>query len=77
MPLLHAYLAFIYNNPNVAMLSIAGLLLCWLGIGWCMRSLVVEWHISRIGVVVRTAIGLHVGSCNLYFAREIRYTLGN
>ena len=74
MPLLHAYIAFVANNPNVAALSIASLLLCWFGIGWCLRVLVVEWHFSRIGVIMRTAIGLHVGACNLYFAREIRYT---
>jgi hypothetical protein len=72
--LLHIILAHIYNNPTIAALSIAGMLLCWLGLGWCLRSLVVEWHIAHIGVVVRTAIGLHVGKCSLYFAREIVYS---
>lgn len=73
MLLIHMYLAFIYNNPDVVALSIAGMLACFLGIGWCLRSLVVEWHISNIGVVVRTAIGLHLGKCSLYFAREVVY----
>ena len=73
MLLITAYLAFIANNPNVAMLSIAGIIACWFGIGWCMRSLVMEWHIAHIGIVSRFAVGLHVGSCSLYFAREVMY----
>ncbi len=74
MPLLHAYLAFVANNPNVAMLSIAGMLLCWLGIGWCMRSLVVEWHFSRVGIVVRWIVTLTFGQVSVVFAREVVYS---
>ena len=73
MPLIHIYLAFIYNNPTIATLSIAGLFAFCLGIGWCLRSLVCEWHIAHIGIVSRFAVGLHVGSCSLYFAREVMY----
>ena len=73
MPLLHLYLAFIYNNPNVAMLSIAGLLLCWLGIGWCMRSLVVEWHSVNIVSVQRWIVTLAIGQVSVVFAREVVY----
>lgn len=72
--LLHTLLLNIYNNPNIAMLSVAGIILCWCGIGWCARSLVCEWHIAHISVVVRTVVGLHVGTCSLYFAREVVYT---
>jgi hypothetical protein len=71
--LLHTFLLNIYNNPNVAVACIAGLFACCLCMGWCARSLVVEWHIHNIGIVVRTAVGLHVGSCSLYFAREVVY----
>lgn len=74
MPLITAYLHIVANNPNVAMLSIAGMLACFLGIGWCLRSLVCEWHIAHIDTVVRTAIGLHLGKCSLYFAREVMYS---
>lgn len=77
MPLLHIYLAFVANNPNVALLSIAGIMLCWLGIGWCLRSLVCEWHFARIGVVSRWIVTLAIGQVSVVFAREIRYTLGN
>ncbi len=73
MPLIHAYIAFVTNNPNVTVTCIAGLIACWCGIGWCLRVLVVEWHIAQVGVVVRTAIGLHLGGCSLYFAREVMY----
>lgn len=73
MLLITLYLHIVANNPTIAVACFAGLLTCFLGIGWCARSLVYEWHFSRIGVVVRTAIGLHVGSCSLYFAREVTY----
>lgn len=72
--LLHIILAHIYNNPTVAVTCIAGLLFCWLSIGWCLRSFVCEWHIAHIGIVSRFAVGLHVGSCSLYFAREVVYS---
>ncbi len=73
MPLLHMYLTFIYNNPNVAMLSIAGMLLCWLGIGWCLRSLVVEWHSVNIVSVQRWIVTLAIGQVSVVFAREVVY----
>ena len=73
MPLITAYLHIVANNPHIAVACVAGMLACFLGMGWCMRVLVVEWHIARIGVVVRTAVGLHVGACSLYFAREVVY----
>ncbi len=75
--LLHIILAHIYNNPNVAALSIAGLLLCWLGIGWCLRVLVVEWHSVNIVSVQRWIVTLAIGQVSVVFAREIKYTLGN
>lgn len=74
MPLLHAYIAFISNNPNVTVTCIAGLIACWFGIGWCLRSLVVEWHTVNIVSVQRSIIGLHLGGCSLYFAREVVYS---
>jgi len=73
MLLITLYLHIVANNPHIAVACVAGMLACFLGIGWCLHSLVVEWHIMRIGVVVRTVVGLHVGTCSLYFAREVMY----
>ncbi len=74
MPLLHAYIAFISNNPNVTVTCIAGLIACWFGIGWCMRSLVCEWHSVNIVSVQRWIVTLAIGQVSVVFAREIRYT---
>ena len=73
MLLITLYLHIVANNPHIAIACIAGMLACFLGMGWCLHSLVCEWHSVNIVSVQRWIVTLAIGQVSVVFAREVVY----